>query len=104
MNKTYLSQFIVSEDFLPSSISDEKIMFTICDPMRDLLLTIIDDQYFEKDESIVITLINVTLTRMKNGSNVIINLTDEERSRLVWSMAEATITILDDDGKLSLIK
>jgi hypothetical protein len=71
--------------------------------MRDLLLTIKDDQAFENDENIVITLINVTLTRMENGSNVILNLTDEERSRLVWSMAEATVTILDDDGKLSLI-
>ena len=69
--------------------------------MNDLMLTIIDDQVFEKDENIVITLINVTLTRMENGSNVILNLTEEERSRLVWSMAEATIIIADDDGKLS---
>ena len=76
-------------------------MFTSCDQMNDLMLTIIDDQVFEKDENIVITLINVTLTRMENGSNVILNLTEEERSRLVWSMAEATITIADDDGKLS---
>ena len=75
-------------------------MFTSCDQMNDLMLTIIDDEVFEKDENIVITLINVTLTRMENGSNVILNLTEEERSRLVWSMVEATITIADDDGKL----
>ena len=75
-------------------------MFTSCDQMNDLMLTIIDDQVLEKDENIVITLINVTLTRMENGSNVILNLTEEERSRLVWSMVEITITIADDDGKL----
>ena len=88
----------MNEDFQASV--NKNIMFTSCDQMNDLMLTIIDDQVLEKDENIVVTLINVTLTRMENGSNVILNLTEEERSCLVWSMVEITITIADDDGKL----
>ena len=100
ITQNYTNQlFLVNEDFQASV--NKNIMFTSCDQTNDLMLTIIDDRVFEKDENIVITLINVTLTRMENGSNVILNLTEEERSRLVWSMAEATITIADDDGKLS---
>ena len=78
-------------------------MFTTCDQSRDLTLTIIDDPFLESDESVAITLINVTLTRVINGSSDILNLSEGERSRLVLSMAETTVTILDDDGKLSLI-
>lgn len=78
-------------------------MFTTCDQSRDLTLTIIDDPFLERDENVVITLINVTLTRVINGSSDILNLSEGERSRLVLSTAETTVTILDDDGKLSLI-
>ena len=78
-------------------------MFTTCDQSRDLTLTIIDVPFLESDENVVITLINVTLTRVINGSSDILNLSEGERSRLVLSMAETTVTILDDDGKLSLI-
>lgn len=66
--------------------------------MKDLTLTIKNDAAFENNESIVITWI-VTLTRMENGSNVI--LSEEERRRLIWNnMTETTVTILDDDGTL----
>lgn len=66
--------------------------------MKDLTLTIKNDATFENNESIVITWI-VTLTRMENGSHVI--LSEEETRRLIWNnMTETTVTILDDDGML----
>ena len=79
-------------------------MFTTCDRTKELTLDITNDLFFENNENIVISLINVTLTRtMENGSDIVLNLSEEERGRLIWSMTETTITILDDDGKLSLV-
>ena len=98
--------FIVNEDFnvITDNIQMQQIMFTSCDRMKDLTLDITNDLFFENNENIVITLINVTLTRtMENGSDVVLNLSEEERGRLIFSKTETTVTILDDDGKLSLV-
>ena len=98
--------FIVNEDFnvITDNIQMQQIMFTSCDRTKDLTLDITNDLFFENNENIVITLINVTLTRtMENGSDVVLNLSEEERGRLIFSKTETTVTILDDDGKLSLV-
>ena len=100
----YLISFIyvVNEDFELFVTDDtQQIMFTSCDQMKELTLAILDDTAFENDEDIIITLINVTLTRMENGSKIILSLSEEERRRLIWNMTETTVTILDDDGTLS---
>ena len=99
--------FIVNEDFnvITDNIQMQQIMFTSCDRTKDLTLDITNDLFFENNENIVITLINVTLTRtMENGSDVVLNLSEEERGRLIFSKTETTVTILDDDGKLSLVR
>ena len=96
--------YVEGEDFQLRVIDDtQQITFTTCDHTKDLTITITDDTTFENDESIAITLINVTLTQMENGSNRDLNLSEEERRRLRWNMADTAVTILDDDGMLSLI-
>ena len=95
---------IVGVDFTDNTDNTQmqQIMFTSCDRTKPLTLTIENDQYFESDENIHITLINVTLTStMENRSDIV--LSEEERGRLVINMTETTITILDDDGKSSII-
>ena len=64
--------------------------------MKELKFDIIDDGKLENDENIIITLINVTLTHMENRSTL--DLSEEVRKRLIWSMTEARITILDNDS------
>ena len=98
----YISvDYVVNEDFqLIVTDNTRQIMFTNCDQMKELVLAINNDLAFESDENIIVTLINVTLTRMENGSNIILNLSEEERRRLIWNMTETTVTILDDDGML----
>ena len=98
----YMSvDYVVNEDFqLIVTDNTQQIMFTNCDQMKELVLSINNDLAFESDENIVVTLINVTLTRMENGSNIILNLSEEERRRLIWNVTETTVTILDDDGML----
>ena len=96
--------YIEGEDFQLRVIDDtQQITFTTCDHTKDLTITITDDTTFENDENIDITLINVILTQMEAGSNRVLNLSEEERRRLLWNMAGTTVTILDDDGMLSLI-
>ena len=88
----------MNEDFQP--VDTRKINFTNCDQTKELALSINNDMVFENDENIVITLINVTLTRtMENGSKVI-PLSEAERSRLKWNTTNTTVTILDDDSML----
>ena len=86
---------LVNEDFQPVS-DGTMIVFTSCDFMQYLTFNIIDDGELENDENIVVTLTNVILTHIGNGS--ILDLSNEEKDRLVWSMAETRITIKDDDS------
>ena len=86
---------LVNEDFEPVS-DGTMIVFTSCDLMQDLTFNIIDDGELENDENIVVTLSNVTLTHIGNGS--ILDLSDEEKNRLIWNMTETRITIQDDDS------
>ena len=86
------------DDFVSSSPS--RIEFTICDQERSLNYIITPDKVAEKNEEIIVTLDEVILTHATNGSAV--NLSSEETNRLVLSSTNATVTILDDDGKTAL--
>ena len=94
--------YLEGEDFSVSEDDHDAkniLNFTSCDHRRDLILNIEDDTEFEDRENIVVALVDVTLIRLlENGSYLALNLSEEEKRRLVWNFANTTVTILDDDG------
>ena len=91
---------VVNKDFEPSDSINTELQFTSCDRKKSLTLFITDDQDLENNEPIVITWINLTLTRTaENGSNFEPALSEQERGRLTLSMTNTTVVIVDDDGK-----
>ena len=91
---------VVNKDFEPSDSINTELQFTSCDRKKSLTLFITDDQDLENNEPIVITWINLTLTRtVENGSNFKPVLSEQERGRLRLSTTNTTVVIIDDDGK-----
>lgn len=91
---------VVNKDFEPSDSINTELQFTSCDRKKSLTLFITDDQDLENNEPIVITWINLTLTRtVENGSNFKPVLSEQERGRLRLSTTNTTVVIVDDDGK-----
>lgn len=91
--------FLEIDDFkqVADISNNQQITFTNCDHTKGLTLIIENDTAFENDENIIITL-TVILTQMVNGSNIRLNLSEEEERRLILNMTEITVIIQDDDG------
>ena len=65
--------------------------------MQDLTVQILADDFTEFNETFTAVLSSVFLARTAGGAAI--ELTDQERGRLIINPDTATVNILDDDGK-----
>lgn len=79
-----------------TSIVDQTIFFTSSNNIQ-LTVQILPDNLTEFSENFTAVLSSVFLARTAGG--VAIELTDQERDRLIINPDTATVDILDDDGK-----
>ena len=77
---------------------DQTISFTSANTMQDLTVQILSDDFTEFNETFTAVLSSVFLAVTAGGAAI--ELTDQERGRLIVNPDTATINILDDDGKL----
>ena len=66
--------------------------------MQDLTVQIQADDFTEFNETFTTVLSSVFLARTAGGAAI--ELTDQERGRLIINPDTATVNILDDDGKI----
>ena len=78
------------------SVVYQSISFTSADRNHDVTVQITSDNFTEFNENFTAVLTSVFLSRTTGG--VAIELTDQERPRLVRDPDTATVNILDDDG------
>ena len=76
---------------------DQTISFTSSNRMQDLTVQILSDDFTELNETFTAVLSSVFLAETAGGAAI--ELTDQERARLIVNPDTATINILDDDGK-----
>ena len=76
---------------------DQTISFTSANTMQDLSVQILSDDFTEFNETYTAVLSSVLLAITAGGAAI--ELTDQERARLIVNPDTATINILDDDGK-----
>ena len=79
------------------SVVDQSLSFTSANRNQDLTVQITKDDFTEFNENFTAVLTSVFLSHTAGG--VAIELTDQERARLILNPDTATINILDDDGK-----
>ena len=65
--------------------------------MQDLTVQILSDDFAEFNETFMAVLSSVFLAHIAGGAAI--ELTDQERARLILNPDTATVNILDDDGK-----
>ena len=75
---------------------DQSIFFTSTNRIQDLPVGIINDNFTEANEAFSAVLSSVFLSRVAGG--VAIDLSDQERARLVRDPDTAIVNILDNDG------
>ena len=76
---------------------DQTISFTSANRMQDLTFQILSDDFTEFNETFIAVLSSVFLADTAGGAAI--ELTDQERARLIVNPDTATVDILDDDGK-----
>ena len=76
---------------------DQTISFTSANRRQDLTVQILSDDFTEFKETFTAVLSSVFLVDTSGGAAI--ELTDQERARLIVSPDTATVNILDDDGK-----
>ena len=76
---------------------DQTISFTSANRMQDLTVQILSDAFTEFNETFTAVLSSVFLAESAGGAAI--ELTDQERARLIVNPDTATVDILDDDGK-----
>ena len=79
-----------------TSVMEQSITFTTSDRYWNLTVQITPDIFTELNETFTTVLSSVLLTHIAGG--VAIELTDQERARLILNPDAATVNILDDDG------
>ena len=79
------------------SVVEQSISFTTANAMQNLPVQIVPDDFTELNESFSAVLTSVFLARTAGGAAI--DLSDQERARLIRSPDTANVTILDDDGK-----
>ena len=80
-----------------NSVVEQSISFTTADTVQNLSVQILPDDFTELNESFSTVLTSVFLARTAGG--VSIDLSDQERARLIRNPDTANVDILDDDGK-----
>ena len=76
---------------------DQTISFTSSNRMQDLTVQILSDDFTELNETFTAVLSSVFLAETAGGAAI--ELTDQERARLIVNPDNATVIIRDDDGK-----
>ena len=76
---------------------DQTISFTSANRLQDLTIQILSDDFTEFNETFIAILSSVFLADTAGGAAI--ELTDQERARLIVNPDLATVDILDDDGK-----
>ena len=79
------------------SFVDQPISFTTANRIQDLTVGIVNDPFAELNETFSAVLSSVFLARATGGAAI--DLSDQERARLIRAPDIANINILDDDGK-----
>ena len=79
------------------SVVDQSFSFTAANRLQDLTVQIVSDDFTELNESFSAVLTSVFLARTAGGAAI--DLSDQERARLILNPDTATVTIRDDDGK-----
>ena len=79
------------------SVVEQPISFTTADRIQDLTVQIVPDDFTELNESFSAVLTSVFLACTADGAAI--DLSDQERARLIRNPDTATVNILDDDGK-----
>ena len=76
---------------------DQTISFTSANRIQDLTVQILSDNFTEFNENFTAVLSSVFLADTAGGAAI--ELTDQERARLIVNPDVAIVNILDDDGK-----
>ena len=74
----------------------QQVPFTNTDRMQDLTIEIVSDSFTELNETFSAELLSVFLATEAGGSAI--DLSDQERARLILDPDTADVIILDDDG------
>ena len=94
----YVLQFTgsgVEADY--NSVVEQSISFITANTVQNLPVQIVSDNFTELNESFSAMLTSVFLARTAGGAAI--DLSDQERARLIRNPDAATVNILDDDGK-----
>ena len=83
------------------SMVDQQLTFTDAQRVQELTILIIPDNFTELNETFSAMLSSVFLSTEAGGSAI--DLSDEERARLIRNPDTAVFTILDDDGRYMLL-
>ena len=81
-------------DYTP--VVEQSISFTSANRNQNITVQILPDDFTEFSKSFTAVLTSVFLSCTTGG--VVIELTDQERARLVRNSDTATVNIMDDDG------
>ena len=79
------------------SIVEQPFSFTAANRLQDFTVHIVSDDFTELNESFSAVLTSVFLARTAGGAAI--DLSDQERARLILNPDTASVTIRDDDGK-----
>ena len=91
--------FFAAEGTDFAAIASSQVLFTAGIRVNSLAIPIISSNSTESSEEFFVTLDEVVLIHTNNGSRV--DLSDQERARLILNPRRASITILDDNSELS---
>ena len=78
------------------SVVEQSISFTSANRIQDLTVGIVNDSFTELNEAFSAVLTSVFLARAAGGAAI--DLSDQERARLIRDPDTANVTILDDDS------
>ena len=74
-----------------------QVLFTVSNQSNSLAIPIVFSNSTESSEEFYVTLDEVILIHTNNGTRV--NLSDQERARLILNPMRANVTILDDSSE-----
>ena len=78
------------------SVVEQSISFTSTNRNQDLTVGIVNDSFTELNETFSAVLTSVFLARVAGGAAI--DLSDQERARLIRDPDTANVNILDDDS------
>ena len=75
---------------------EQSISFTSANRIQDLTVRIVNDSFTELNEAFSAVLTSVLLAHAAGGAAI--DLSDQERARLIRAPDTANVNIMDDDG------